>query len=567
MRLVTVVAIVTLAYLLVVPLTITVLTSFRGPVQKLPFEDGSHFTVDNFARLYQSGALTQTLVDTAAYVLGSVAVSFVISFAISWVIERTDFPARSWVLLGVLTPLLLPNIVLSLAWVLLVSPGAGFLNLVIRAFLPFFESGPINGFSMAGMILVQGILFVPFFTFLISSVLRNMDGTLEDASRASGAGLWQTFFRVTLPLLAPGLLSVSLLGGIIIMGVFEVPLLFGVGSGVDVISLRLWQSLNPPSGLPRYGELAGFGTVLLMIVYALFFLYARVIRQAFRFATVTGKGFRPTRFRLGWWKYPIGVALILYVSVTVLFPLFILFWSSLFEFYVPPSLEALEHASFSAYPAVLADPGFYIALARTLFVSAASATIAVTLGVVIATVTVRGKSTPWVRGLDLFATSSVAIPAAVAGYAFLLFYLTIADTVPIFGTVWVLVLSYSYRVSVAYRINHAGLMQISKELEEAGSVSGASPLMVLRGIVVPLLTPQIFSAWAVLFLVGTHEFTIAMFLSTHGNMTLPVFLFQKIGVRTDHAGAISVVFAAGILVLVLLLRFVVWNRIKSRPHP
>ena len=144
----------------------------------------------------------------------------------------------------------------------------------------------------------------------------------------------------------------------------------------------------------------------------------------------------------------------------------------------------------------------------------------------------------------------------------MLFYLTIADVVPIFGTVWVLVLSYSSRVSVAYRINQAGLMQISKELEEAGSASGASPLMVLRGIVVPLLSPQIFSAWVVLFLVSTHEFTIAMFLSTHGNMTLPVFLYQKIGVRMDQAGAISVLFAAVIVVLVLLSRFVVWNRIR-----
>ena len=562
MRPLKVAAIATLGYLLLVPLTVTVLTSLRGPVRKLPFEPGSYFTFDNFIRLYQSGALTQTLTDTSLYVLGSVCVAFVISFAISWVLERTDFPARNWVFAGVLTPLMLPNIVLSQAWVLLISPGAGFLNLVLRAFLPFFERGPLNGFSMAGMILVQGILFVPFFTFLISSVLRNMDGTLEDASRASGAGLWQTLLRVTLPVLAPGLLSVSVLGAIIIMGVFEVPLLFGVGSGVNVISLRLWQLLNPPSDLPRYGELAGFGVVLLIVVYVLFFLYGRLIRDTARFSTVTGKGFRPSRFRLGWWKYPIAAALMLYFLVTVLFPLFILFWSSLFEFYVPPSLDALKRASFSAYPAVLTDARFYGALMRTLFVSAAAATIAVTVGVVIATVTVRGKSTPWVRGLDLFATSSTAIPAAVAGYAFLLFYLTIAKVIPIFGTVWVLVLSYSYRVSVAYRISQAGLIQISKELEEAGSASGASPLRVLRGIVIPLLTPQIFSAWALLFLIGTHEFTIAMFLSTNANMTLAVFLFQKIGVHADHAGAISVLFAAGIMALVLLLRFVVWKRIR-----
>ena len=242
MQIATILAIVALAYLLLVPLIATVLSAFRGPLETLPFAEGSYQTFENFFAIYRSGALRTTLLDTAIYVGGAVAIALAIGFSLAWVIERTDVPGRNWLFVLALAPLLLPPIILSQSWLLMVSSKTGFLNVVIRTFLPFFERGPIDAFSVPGMILVQGVLFVPFFTILLTSVFRNMDGGLEEAARVSGAGFVATFLRVSLPLLKPGVLSVALLGAIIIMGSFEVPLLFGVGSGSDVISLRLWNS-------------------------------------------------------------------------------------------------------------------------------------------------------------------------------------------------------------------------------------------------------------------------------------------------------------------------------------
>jgi iron(III) transport system permease protein len=570
MGVITSIAVVTLVYLLLVPLAVTVFSAFRGPVEALPFEARAVNTVQNFVSIYQSGALSSTLLDTAIFVGGSVVVAFVIGLTLAWLIERTDLPIRNFIFLAALTPLVLPGIILSQSWVLLLTPNLGFLNRVIRFILPFFESGPINGFSMYGMILVQGVLFVPFFTLLLTSIVRNMDGSLEEASRASGASTVQTLRRVTLPMLTPGLLSVVLLGAILIMGVFEVPLLFGIGAGADVISLRMWLSLNPiQSGLPAYGELSAFGLIFLVIVYMLFFVYARVTRYAARFATITGKGYRPTRLQLGNWKYPTMLGLGLYFTVTVLFPLFVLVWSSFFKFYVPPSIAAFEQAKFGSYGTVLTDPEFYGALYRTLLVSGLAATIAVLLSMVIAWKVVRAKRTPLVKMLDLFATSSVAIPAAVAGYAFLVLYLAVADYVPIVGTVWILVLAYAFRTSVAYRINQAGITQLAKELEEASSASGGSPLSTMRRVIMPLLAPNMVVAWLLLFLLGTHEFTIAIFLTNQDTFTLPVLLFNKLGAGqaggfsyADEAGAIGVLFAVGSLATAGLLRFVVLKRIR-----
>ena len=67
------------------------------------------------------------------------------------------------------------------------GPNAGWLNLAIRAALGLDGSGPINIFSMGGLILCQALASAPFIFLLLSATLRTMDPALEEASGASGA--------------------------------------------------------------------------------------------------------------------------------------------------------------------------------------------------------------------------------------------------------------------------------------------------------------------------------------------------------------------------------------------
>ena len=112
---------------------------------------------------------------------------------LAWVNERTD--ARMGVVTAALPliPFLLPPIAGSTAWVLLLSPGAGFLNVWLRDVLGLFgideTTGPLNIYSFSGLILVYTIYQVPYAFLLITAGLRNVDPALEEASRVSGAGL------------------------------------------------------------------------------------------------------------------------------------------------------------------------------------------------------------------------------------------------------------------------------------------------------------------------------------------------------------------------------------------
>ena len=561
MTLITGFAVVLLFYLLIVPLAVQIFAAFRGPTTALPFQSTAYTTLDNLREVYTGGGMTATLIDTSYFVGGSVALSLMIGFTLAWLIERTDLPYRRLMFVVILMPAIMPGLVRAQAWLLMLAPSTGLFNQGIRAVLPFWETGPINPFSFPGMILVQGIGGATFFFLLLSAVLRNMDGALEEASATSGGGTLQTLRRVTFPIMLPGILAVVMLNMIITVGQFEVPLLFGIGAGANIFSLRIWLPLCCGAyGLPEYGIAAAYALNFLVITYSLFFVYSRLTRQANKYATVTGKGYRPRRLRLGNWRYAAYAFLFGYLMVAFVIPLLVLIWASFFPFFVQMTWDNLfNRATLDAYRVVLDDSQFWGGLWRTFVVASLSATIAVTLSMIIAWTVVRGKRGLVNRILDLFASSSVAIPATVAAFAFFMFYIVVGKWIPIFGTIWILVLAYSFRTSVAYRNSYAGVLQINRELEEASATSGASQFATFRRVLLPLLLPHAVAAWLLLFLLGSHEFTIAVFLADADSNTLPVVLFNRLS--TTGGGAVSQPQAAamGIMftVLVAVLAFVV----------
>ena len=331
----------------------------------------------------------------------------------------------------------------------------------------------------------------------------------------------QTVRRVTLPILLPGMLAVLMLSVVITLGQFEVPLLFGVGAGAKIFSLRIWLALRSPLGLPEYGLAAAYALHFMLLAYLLFFSYARLTRVANKYATVTGKGYRPSQMRLGGWNYAAWAGISLYLIVAFVFPLFTLVWASLFRYFAPITWDNLVSvATLDAYRTVISGSVFWPALARSFIVAASSATLAVILATFTAWLVVRGRENIASRTLDLLASSSVAVPSAVAAFGFLVFYLAIARWAPIFGTVWILVLAYSFRTTVAYRNSYAGILQMNRELEDASAASGASRLATFRRIIAPLLLPHMSVAWLLLFLLGMHEFTMAVFRTNSQTRTL-----------------------------------------------
>ena len=222
----------------------------------------------------------------------------------------------------ILLPYIIPPIVRAQSWVLMLAPQSGLLNQLLRA-LPFVggETGPIDPFAFPTIVVVQGIVAVTFPFLLLVPIMQNMDGSLEEASRTSGASAWQTLRRVTLPVLFPATLGIVLLSTILLLGSLEIPLLFGQQNGRNIFSLRMWTLLRGnASELPKYGLAATYGVNFLILTLVIFRGYLWVTRDAKRQASITGKGFRPTRLALGRWRWPVIVMLAAWLLPTSILP-------------------------------------------------------------------------------------------------------------------------------------------------------------------------------------------------------------------------------------------------------
>ena len=539
-------------FLIAAPLGVLLVAAFRGPADSLPFEPGTQWTLEHFRAIYGERVLYyQIIPDTLGFVGGAVLLTFLIAFVLAWLVERTDLPWRDLWYSLILFPLLVPSVVLAIAWIFLAGPNAGWINVWLRSAFGLAGNGPINIFSMPGLIVCQALASAPFAFLLLCSALRSMNPSLEEASSTSGASPMRTFLRVTLPVLLPGIVAPLILLLLITLEQFEMPLIIGLPARINVFSYRIWYELNPSSGLPNYGAAAAVALPFLALGMLLLWFYNWLIRRAENFVVVTGKAYRQTRFPLRRWRIPALLFVIVYVSVAAVLPALVLLWTGFFG-YAMPGFESLGSFSIDAYRKLAGDRVFWLGLWNTFVVATLSALIVTAVGGVLAWIIVRTQ----VRGrrfVDFVSFMSVGIPSIIAGLAVMLVYLSVP--VGIYGTVWILVIAYSYRLAVTTRIARAGLMQIHRELEEASSASGARWLTTQLRILLPLLMPVLLSGFVLLFITGVREFTMGLVLYGQDNVVLSVLLWRLFeGGQAAPSAALATIIIALVIPVVFIAR-------------
>jgi len=324
-----------------------------------------------------------------------------------------------------------------------------------------------------------------------------------------------------------------------------------------VFSTRIYYELNPDSNLPAYGNAAAVALPFLIAGFLLLLAYNRLVRRAERFVTVTGKAYRPARLPLGRWRAPALGFTALYISFAVILPIVVLVWTSLFG-YQPPSASILASAKLDAYRHLLGSGDFWLALRNTFFVAAASAAIVTVIGALVAWIVLR-TDLPGRMALDFISFTSIGIPSVIAGLSALLLYLSLP--IGVYGTVWVLVLAYSYRLAVATRSSRAALAQLHQELEEAADVAGARWLGTIARIVLPLLAPALLANFVLLFIVGFREFTLPVILQSQDNTVLSVIMWTLfVSNKTADAAAVGTLIIACVVPVIIFGRQLLLGR-------
>jgi len=534
-----------LVCLVVPPLFFLVLTSLEPGY----FDQGG-LTLQHYRNILQSGGTLPLLRNTLIFSTGSALLGLILGMPLAWIVERTNTPFRGLVYIAAWISFATPLIAKGIAWIMLLGPEAGIINLwIMRLF--HLEAAPFNVFSMSGMIFVEGVLWAPLVFLLMAAPLRSMDPTLEEASTVSGAGTLTTAYRITMKLALPSILSVLLLAFVRSMEAFEVPALIGLPAKVLLPITKIYIALAV-SSTPEYGAASAYAVILLLLVGASLYLYARATRAAHRFYTITGKGFRPRVLDIGRWRY-VTFAYALILPTLIVLPLVVLLWISFLPFFMQPSWQALSRLTLANYSTVFTTTAALSSLKNGLVVSMVSATLAVLITVIVAWMVVRTKMTGR-HLLDGLVSFPLIFPGLVLGLAVLRTYIVLP--VPIYGTIWILIVAYIIRyLPYAIRFSYPSLLQIHVELEESARICGATWGNILRRILVPLMIPGLVAAWIWIFLQSIKELSTAVLLAGPKTRLVSVVIFDLwANAQLVELSAFVSAFSAGLIVISFLVR-------------
>ncbi len=531
-------------YLGVVPLGFLVWQSFLTPQSAAR---AARFTLGNYSTAYGSAETWILFWNSLKFATGAASVAFVLGTLLAWMNERTNTPFKGPFFALSVIPLVIPGILFTVAWILLGSPKIGLVNLALQK---AFDTDAvfINVYSLGGMVWVDGLHYSPVAFLLMTAAFRAMDPALEESALMSGAGVLQVARRVTLPLVWPAVFATLLILFVRAIESFEVPALLGLPVGIEVFTSAIYEAMHRYPA--RTGLASAYAVTLLLITSFGVYFQSRLSSRGSRYATVTGKGFRPRTIDLGRWRYLTTATFLVYFLLIVGLPFLVLLWSSLQPFYAVPSLAALKRLTLDPYRTVLDYPSLGDAVWNSVLLGVGSATLIMLVSSVICWIVVKTKL-PGRWLLDNVASLPMVFPGIVLGLSIMVLYLYVP--IGVYGTIWIMLIAYVTRfMPYGLRYNTNSMLQIHKELEESAAMSGASWGTTFRRVILPLLKPGLMAGWIYIVIVSVRELSSSILLYSPGNEVLSIVIWElwENGQYVELS-ALGVMFILGLFVLVL----------------
>lgn len=502
--------------------------------------------------------LGETLLNTLIVTLASGLLSLLVGSLLAWLNERTDARVGIFTDALPLVAFVLPPIAGAVGWVILLSPGAGFINVLIRGALsPLgieLSEGPFDIYSWYGLIFVYSIYQVPFSFMFVSAALRNMDSSLEEASRVAGKNLAYTLRRITLPALAPALAGAMLLTVWTSLGLYSIPSVIATGSGIKVLTVEIVNAIafTYPS---RIDISVGLSAIMIAAVAVVWFIQNRVVRRS-RHATVGGKTRAATPIRLGFWLIPARIFIFGYAILTTVVPIIALLLVTLNGFWSPN----INWANLSLEPfrrQVLDNPVAREALVNSLTLGIVGSTIAMLAAAILSLFLLRVPGR-WARLVD----GAIKLPSTLSHIVLAVGFVLILAGPPfsLSGTWLILLVAYIalYYPQGAVAADGAAT-QVGSELAEASAVSGAGQSTTFRRIFLPLMIPGLIAGWSLLFVRMVGDLSASAILAGSGNpvvgrQILEVFQNGTFSLMAALAMTLTFISATVVIVLTALSR-------------
>lgn len=445
-----------------------------------------------------------------------------IGFLFAWFEVQTNAPGRGLMAKFLVIPLVFSPLLTTLAWIVLAAPRSGVINILARQYLGIDVL--FNVYTLYGMVFVATLYFVPVAYMNIRSSLSAIDGTIFEAGRVAGCRPPALLLHILVPMIAPALVSASLVVFSMSVSTVAVVTLLGATARIETLQALLFTSvIGTPADLPRASSIA---TLLLLVSIAGVYINRWFLRRPSRFTSVTGRGFKPMRFDLGRWGIVATFAMLSFVMLSSILPYLALAYGAFTPFIT--SRIDLTRLSLQNFREFADNPLMMQGVTNTLIVVMIGALVTTMISAIIAYYTRRHRD-GLAHALEFVSFLPLALPHLSFALGLLFFVLSVPflrDN--LYGTLLLMYIAQAVTfLPLGVQIVSSGVLQIGKELEDAARIAGAPVGARTLRILVPLLGPTLASAWTILALYALVEAGTGLFLYTAGSVTTAVNVFIR----------------------------------------
>ena len=520
------------------------------------FFPDSTFSLETFTRLYTYSLNLEALKNTLITAFVTMILGTALAFPLAWLVGRTNLYGKKFFRALFVLTYMVPPYVGAMAWLRLLNPNVGTINQWLRALFGLNDApGPLNVYSLPGMIWVLTSFYYPYAFITISRAMEKMDPSLEEASRISGASPIKTVLTVSLPMMMPSLISGALLVFVAAASCYGIPSIIGSPGRVHTVTTRIVEYVS--LGQQGMNDATGMAVFLMVLAVIILFISDVVLAKR-QYITVSGKSVSPAIVDLRSWRVPLTVMVALVAVVMILIP-FATIFSTSFKVDVGKSMFLPDNFTLSNWKTVFGRAETLSSLKNSLIFAAVAATVGIVIACVMSYLLqrtqIRGRKIP-----DFLITLGSGTPSVVIALSLIM---TMKGNfgISIYNTAYIMIIAYMIKyLMMGMRTVVSAMSQIHVSLEECSQISGASWMHTMFKITGPLIFPSIAAGWFLIFIPSFYELSMTTLLYSSTTKTIGFQLYEY---WTFTSQPMSCAMAFGILMIVVVLNMVLSRLTKG----
>ncbi len=517
------------------------------------FADG-HFSFAAFERIYTYELNWVATKNTLIAAFSAMVLGTLIAFPLAWLVGRTNLYFKKFFRSLFVLTYMVPPYLGAMAWLRLLNPKVGDLNVFIRNLFHLSEN-PFNIYTLGGLVWVLTTFYYPYAFITISRAMEKMDPSLEEASRISGASPLKTLFTVTLPMMTPSIVAGALLVFVSAASCYGIPSIVGSPGQIHTITTRIvsYVSIGDSQGLTDATCLSIF--LMLMAIFVLYFSQWIVGKK--QYVTVSGKSTRPNIVDLGRFRLPLTILVIFFAIIVIILPFATVATTSI-TLNLGKAVTAAGNITFKHWEKIFNRPAVIQCLLNSLLYGAIAATAGILISCLMAYLNqrtkVRGRHIP-----DFLITLGSSSPSVVIALS-LIMTMSGKFGINLYNTPYIMIIAYLVKYQLmGMRTVTSAMSQIHISLEECSQISGAGFLQTMRRVTLPLIGPSVAAGWFLIFIPSFYELSMSTLLYSSNTQVIGVQLHEY-WTFTSQQQACAM--ATGILLVVILLNWIL-NRITK----